>query len=108
LSSRLGPACLALGVILIGTAFLIAAIAGPTAENAPMPTPSVFSTGFAVWSTCGILGLLVGVIAARRARFVPADVRTASRGFEPATDAAATEPLTARLGAVLESVEGSA
>jgi hypothetical protein len=108
LSSRLGPACLALGVILIGTAFLIAAIAGPTADNAPLPTPSAFSTGFAVWSACGVLGLLAGVIAARRARSAPTDGRTASQGFAPATDVAAAEPLTARLGAVLESVEGSA
>lgn len=108
LSSRLGPVCLAIGVILIGAAVVMAANADSTAQSATVPSPAVFSTGFLVWSTCGLLGLLAGLIAARRTRTAPVRHDAASREFAAPTATTSTVPVVARFGTVLETVEGSA
>jgi hypothetical protein len=99
---------LALGVTLIGAAVLIAANADRTVQGATVSSPAVFSTGFLVWSTCGVLGLLAGLIAARRTRMSPLRDEVASWDVAASVAPASPVPAGARFGAVLETVEGSA
>lgn len=75
MSSRVGPTCLLVGVILIGAAAVLATAVGP-AERATAWAPPALSTGFLVWSLTGALGLLVGMIASQRGRRSAAGVPT--------------------------------
>lgn len=109
MSSRLGPASLALGLILIGAAIVVTASADGASAAPSVPADfSNFSAGFAVWSLCGVLGLLVGLIASRRSAAPPLrDIPSWAPLVTPSPrDTAA--PAADRFGIRFEPVEDSA
>ncbi len=111
MSSRLGLASLALGVILIGAAVVLPASAdGPAPSAAPSVVAafSTFSAGFAVWSLCGVLGLLVGVIASRRSSAPPLRDIPPWEPIVTPSRAVTAAPAADRFGIRFEPVEDSA
>lgn len=104
MSSRLGPICLTIGVLLIGIATLMTAISGTPAAGVARPQPVVLSTGFAIWLALGALGLLAGLIASRHTHQSLASDQEPSWFATPVGNPAAAQ----RAGAVLEPVEHSA
>lgn len=107
MSSRLGPAGLALGVMLIGAATFVTASADPPVQSAAQFFPAAFSTGFLVWSSCGLLGLLIGLVAAHRARPAPIDI-SSRESIAASSRTVAAAPAADRFGIAFEPVEDSA
>lgn len=101
MSSRLGAVCLAVGIALIATAMAVTTMAG----TIPMSNPvTVVPARLVIWSSCGVLGLLTGLIVSRL-RVRPGPTAVPHSPAVPIATVAPTVP-SERFGALLEPAEG--
>lgn len=108
MSSRLGPVGLTLGVILIGVATFVTASTDPPVQSAAHMSSTAFSTGFVVWSSVGLLGLLIGLVASRRVRPAPSSIVSPRESVATSSRTAAAASVPGRFGIAFEPVEDSA